>query len=316
MSSPGAPDLPAVLSFTIALAHTAGALMLEGQRAILTASSSAVDEKKNSVDLVTEYDVRVEELVKSELKKQYPGYGFIGEESFAAGARPPLTDVPTFCVDPIDGTTNFVHAFPFSCISLALLYKKQPVLGVVYSPFLRRLYYATRGGGAWMELTDTNERVQLPIGGARPLRGLNEALLGIEWGSDRSPAAMQAKCASFTKLGGDAAAGGRMAHGLRSLGSAALNYAMVSQGGLDMYWEIGCWPWDIAAGAIIAQEAGGFVAGGKGAPLDNVVGEDVLLGRKYIVFRAVADTETEKGVDAQKRLIKEFYDAVEDYEPN
>lgn len=75
MSPSDAPDLPAILDFTIALARTAGALMLEGQRAVLTASSGAVDEKKNAVDLVTEYDVRVEELVKGELRKQYPAYG-------------------------------------------------------------------------------------------------------------------------------------------------------------------------------------------------------------------------------------------------
>lgn len=128
------------------------------------------------------------------MEQSLTGFHSIGEESFAAGARPPLTDAPTFCVDPIgatplppyravltpltDGTTNFVHAFPYACISLALLYNRQPVLGVVYSPFLRRLYYAARGRGAWMELTDTNERVQLPVGGARPLRGLHEALLG------------------------------------------------------------------------------------------------------------------------------------------
>ncbi|OBZ68383.1 Protein qutG [Grifola frondosa] len=126
---------------------------------------------------------------------------------------------------------------------------------------------------------------------------------------------MRAKGDSFKRLAGNPAegvVGGRMAHSLRSLGSAACNYGMVAQGGMDFYWEIGCWPWDICAGAIIAQEAGCLVAGSHIAPLDNDVNKSVLTGRKYIVIRAIGDTETERGVDAQKRLIKEFVEQMYD----
>ncbi|KAJ3558148.1 hypothetical protein NM688_g1088 [Phlebia brevispora] len=281
-------DLQEILEFTTALARRAGDLILTGSQAIL--SSGNVDEKKNSVDLVTEYDVKVEELVKGELSKKYAGFKFIGEESYAAGSREPLTEDPTFCVDPIDGTTNFVHGFPYACVSIGLIYKKSPVLGVIYNPFHDQL----------------------------PLPSLSQALIGIEWGSDRSANIIRAKGEAFKRLAGnpkEGVEGGRMAHSLRSVGSAALNYAMVAQGGLDLYWEIGCWPWDICAGSIIAQEAGGFVAGSNTAPLDNHITEEVLVGRKYIVVRAIGDTATESGLDAQKRIIKEFYQTVEDWQP-
>ncbi|KZT02238.1 uncharacterized protein LAESUDRAFT_730424 [Laetiporus sulphureus 93-53] len=311
-----ATDLQPILQFTISLARSAGEIILQGSQAIL--SSGNVDEKKNSVDLVTEYDVKVEELVKRELGEKYPNFKFIGEESYAAGARPPLTDEATFCVDPIDGTTNFVHGFPHVCISIGLIYKKTPVLGVIYNPFLDQLYTGVKGQGSYL-VHSKHAPVKLPIAKPRPLPSLSQALIGVEWGSDRSEDVIRAKGDSFKRLAGNPAEGvkgGQMAHSLRSLGSAALNFSMVAQGGLDIYWEIGCWPWDICAGSVIAQEAGCFVAGSPSAPLDNQVTETVLAGRKYTVIRAIGDTEAEKGVDTQKRLIKEFYQTVEDVEPH
>ncbi|KAI0931233.1 hypothetical protein AcW1_001311 [Taiwanofungus camphoratus] len=236
-----ASDLESILAFTTALARSAGDLILQGSQAIL--SSGNVDEKKNSVDLVTEYDVKVEELVKKELGGKYPAFKFIGEESYAAGSRQPLTDEPTFCVDPIDGTTNFVHGFPFVAISLGLIYKKSPVLGVIYNPFLDQLYTGVKGAGAYLTRAG-RAPVKLPLAPPRPLASLSQALIGVEWGSDRSSNAVRAKGDSYKRLAGnpkEGVEGGRMAHSLRSLGSAALNYAMVAQGGLDIYWEIGCW---------------------------------------------------------------------------
>ncbi|KAI0779024.1 hypothetical protein BD413DRAFT_466746 [Trametes elegans] len=303
-------DLQGILDFTVALAREAGALILQGSEAIR--ASGAMDEKKNSVDLVTEYDVRVEELVKSRLSAQYPTFKFIGEESYAAGARTNMTDEPTFCVDPIDGTTNFVHGFPAVCVSIGLIAGRRPVLGVLYNPFLDQLYTGVKGAGAFLAQRGL-PATRLPLAKPRPLPSLSQALLGIEWGSDRSADMVNHKGESFKRLAGNPAegvVGGRMAHSLRSLGSAALNYGMVAQGGLDLYW-----PWDICAGAIIAQEAGCLVAGSHNSPLDNDVNQAVLEGRKYIVIRAIGDSETEKGVDAQKRLIKEFYATVDDFEP-
>ncbi|KAF9566982.1 hypothetical protein CPC08DRAFT_627551 [Agrocybe pediades] len=322
-----AEDLKTILSYVVALAREAGQLILEGSVAIQSASSeSGVNEKKNSVDLVTEYDVRVEELVKKKLKSQYPTFQFIGEESYSAGSRSPLTNEPTFCVDPIDGTTNFVHGFPFVCISLGLIYNKRPVLGVIFNPFLDHLYTGIKGHGSYLTRGINAKPVKLPLASPpKPLPSLSQALIAVEWGSDRTLTTINAKGSSFMRLAGDPAqgvSGAKMAHSLRSVGSAALNFALVAQGGLDLYWEIGCWPWDVCAGIVIAEEAGGVVTGSHAAFSSStdedfgVVTEEILTGRKYIVVRAIADTAEEQGSKAQRRIIKEFYETAEDVDAN
>ncbi|KAH9958955.1 inositol monophosphatase [Russula dissimulans] len=297
MPGPLSPtELQAILNFTTDLARKAGALMLEGSHAIQRAGASSVGEKKNAVDLVTEYDVKVEELVRSEIARAYPHFQFIGEESYSSGTRPPLTDTPTFCVDPIDGTTNFVHGFPYACISLGLIDQRVPVLGVIYNPFLEHLYTGVRGAGSFLQTR-----------ASPPLPALAGALVAVEWGSDRAQDAIRRKADSFSRLAG-APPHGVMAHSLRSVGSAALNFALVAQGALDMYWCIGCW----CAGIVIAQEAGGFVTGSKDVPHDGVVTEAILTGRRYLVIRGVAGTAEESSLEVQKRIAREFYDTVED----
>ncbi len=138
-----------------------------------------------------------------------------------------------------DGTTNFIHGFPYACISLGLISFKRPVLGVIYNPFLNQLYSAIRGGGAFLEQASL-PAIRLPLADPpRPLPSLSQALIGIEWGSDRSLEMVEKKGESFKRLAGDPSTGvvkGQMAHSLRSLGSAALNYGLVAQGGLDIYW--------------------------------------------------------------------------------
>ncbi|KAF9469660.1 hypothetical protein BDZ94DRAFT_1151106 [Collybia nuda] len=320
-------DLQAILDFTVILAKTAGKLILDGSAAIHASSGdSDVSEKKNSVDLVTEYDVKVEELVKKEIQTRYPEFKFIGEESYAAGSRPPLTDDPTFCVDPIDGTTNFIHGFPFVCISLGLIHNRRPVIGVIYNPFLEHLYTGVKGQGSYLT-KGSSAPLKLPLSSLpKPLPSLSQALLAVEWGSDRCEKTISAKSSSFGRLAGDPAqgvTGGKMAHSLRSVGSAALNFALVAQGGLDLYWEIGCWPWDVCAGIVIAEEAGGLVTGSHDVFATTMatdqfgeVTEEILTGRKYVVVRAIRGNLGETGSDAQKRIIKEFYDTVEDVETN
>ncbi|KAL0575872.1 hypothetical protein V5O48_006094 [Marasmius crinis-equi] len=289
-------DLQEILKFTIDLAQAAGKVILEGSVAIQNVGSN-VDEKKNSVDLVTEYDVKVEELVKKEIAAKYPSFKFIGEESYAAGSRAPLTDEPTYCVDPIDGTTNFVHGFPW--------------------------YTGIKGQGSYLSQNGGPPQ-KLPLAKApKPLATLNHAQIAVEWGNDRSLDPLTKRSGSFHRLAGDPSSGvegGRMAHSLRSLGSSALNFSMVAQGGLDIYWEIGCWAWDVCAGALIAQEAGCTVSGShevfartKSTPEFGDLTEEILVGRKYIVVRAIGDTEKEKGRDAQKRIMEEFYDTAVDY---
>ncbi|KAF8492820.1 inositol monophosphatase [Russula emetica] len=325
MTSPLTPtELQEILGFTTDLARKAGALILEGSHAIQRASGpGSVGEKKNAVDLVTEYDVKVEELVRNDIARAYPRFHFVGEESYSSGTRPPLTDSPTFFVDPIDGTTNFVHGHPYACISIGLVDQRIPVLGVIYNPFLEQLYRGVRGAGSFLHThtpvlvtgTDTElgapQRLPLAPASARPLPSLAGTLIAVEWGSDRTQEAIRRKADSFSRLAA-APPNGVMAHSLRSVGSAALNIALVAQGALDMYWEIGCWPWDVCAGIVIAQEAGGFVTGSKDTPHDGVVTESILTGRRYLIIRGVAGISGESSLDAQRRIAREFYDTVED----
>ncbi|KAH9980599.1 inositol monophosphatase [Russula compacta] len=301
MSGPLSPaELQEILGFTKELARKAGALILEGSSAIQRAGAGSIGQKLNAADLVTEFDVKVEELVRSEIAHTYPDFQFIGEESYSSGTRPPLTDTPTFCVDPIDGTSNFVHGFPFSCISIGLIDQRVPVLGVIYNPFLEHLYTGVRGAGSFLQ------KRRLPLAPARPLPSLTGALIGSEWGADRSQEAMRAKSGSYSKLAGGKPHG-VMAHGLRSVGSGALTIALVAQGALDMFW-----PWDVCAGIVITQEAGGFVTGSKYSPHDGVVTEGILTGRRYLIIRGVAGTPEESSLEIQKRIAREFYNTVED----
>ena len=117
------------------------------------------------------------------------------------------------------------------------------MLGVIYNPFLEQLYTATKGGGAFLA-QGTRPATRLPLADPpRPLPSLSQALIGIEWGSDRSLEMVEKKGESFKRLAGDPKTGvvkGKMAHSLRSLGSAALNYGLVAQGGLDFYWCVYC----------------------------------------------------------------------------
>lgn len=149
-----------------------------------------------------------------------------------------ISSIPRACTNAFIGTTNFVHGFPFVCISLGLIYKKRPVIGVIYNPFLDHIYTGLTGQGSFLSKNEKTPK-KLPLSVPRPLPSLSQALIAIEWGSDRTLDVVGPKSDSYLKLAGDpngSVKGGRMAHSLRSVGSAALNFAMVAQGGLDMYW--------------------------------------------------------------------------------
>ncbi|KAF8547762.1 carbohydrate phosphatase [Imleria badia] len=188
-----------------------------------------------------------------EIKKAYPHSSSSEEESASAGSLPELTDEPTFCMDPIgahmlsiahhrcqcmstDGTTNFVHGFPFFCISLGQIYQKCPVLGVVYNPFIEYQYTRIEDQGSYLT-RGTGQPQKLPLASPKPLASLSKAQITVEWGSDRGTPVTHDKAGSFLKPAGDSSVpGGKMAQSLRSMGSAALNFSMVAQGALDLYW--------------------------------------------------------------------------------
>nr|ODN82407.1 myo-inositol-1(or 4)-monophosphatase [Cryptococcus depauperatus CBS 7841] len=301
-------DLDSILQFTIQLALDAGKLIREGQEKRFASETAQATEKVNSVDLVTEVDKAVEDFIFGKIKEAYPEHKFIGEESYDGQQ---ITDEPTWIGNPIDGTTNYIHGFPMVATSIGLAYKGIPIVGVIYNPFLDQLWSAAKGKGAYL-----NQERKLPLTGTiKPLSSLGQALIAVEYGSARSPPALPRKVATFEKLAAHTDVGGKMCHSLRSSGSSALNITLVASGGLDIYWDIGCWPWDVCAGICILEETGGRCFGAKTTDLTGEVDAKMMAGRKYLVIRAIQPTESESSLEQQNRFIKEFYDCVEDFDP-
>ncbi|KXL42136.1 MAG: hypothetical protein FE78DRAFT_73606 [Acidomyces sp. 'richmondensis'] len=267
-----AVDLKIVHDVLVEVAHEAGDM-------ILAATPAHADTKKNSADIVTETDRAVEEMVSTRLRERFPDFDFIGEESYQSTHSTGLTDRPTFIIDPIDGTTNFLHGLPYVAISLGLALSRRPVVGVVYNPFLRHLYTAIKGQGAYLTTPFHPSPTRLPL--RQPpaaLKTLSHCLVAVEWGSDRSGPDFDVKSSTFRHL---AAEYGAMVQGVRSLGSAALNLCAVAAGEMDVYWEAGCWAWDVCAGWVVLEEAGGKVVGchpGDWSP--------ALEQRRYMGIRA------------------------------
>lgn len=237
-------------------------------------------------------------MVSTRLLTAYPDFKFIGEETFVAGSTK-LTSDPTFIVDPIDGTTNFVHAFPAFCISLGFVVYKAPSVGVIYNPYLDELYTAIKGKGAYL-VRNGGEKLRLPLKqNPEPLIDLSTCLVGAEWGSDRSGVNFDLKVKVFSKLAASKENGGSMVHSLRCGGSAALNLAFVAAGQQDVFWEGGCWAWDVAAGWCILSEAGGIMAGGNPDEWNPEID-----GRKYLAVRAAPS--------GQKAIVEEFWKVIGD----
>jgi myo-inositol-1(or 4)-monophosphatase len=209
---------------------------------IITRASFEVDKlhirTKGQNDFVSEVDEAAEHAIISVLREAYPSHGFLAEES---GGQDPNAEY-VWCIDPLDGTTNFLHGMPQYCISIALLQKGAPTQAVVFDPNRNELFTASKGAGAY--LNDRRIRVS-------KLDRIENALMGTGF--------------PFKEIGGidDYL---RMlknvmttCSGVRRPGAAALDLAYVASGRYDGFWEIGLSPWDMAAGALLVREAGGLV---------------------------------------------------------
>lgn len=202
----------------------------------------------NTANLVTATDKAIQEFIQERLSRAFPSHKFMGEESEAADVDEiGLGDEPTWIVDPIDGTTNFVHQFRMTVISIGLSVDKRPVVGVIYCPFTDELYEAVVGGGAQCN--------------GRPLKinaaglDLTSSLVITEFGATGSGTidAVQARMNQLSRLVSHGV------HGIRMLGSAAFNLTQVANGSAQVYFETGIHAWDITAGVLIVHEAGGLV---------------------------------------------------------
>ena len=220
---------------------------------------SQVSEKENS-GLVSEADVTSEEIISQHLKANFPDFSVLGEESsFAQGVdlTKSLPDGAQWILDPLDGTTNYIHGFYAYCISLALEYKGEIVYGIVDVPALQTTYYAKKGQGAFKN----NQPIKVS-----PRNTLEEALIVTGFSSKKEIRIRQIKEISpFLQR----------VRGLRRTGSAAYDLCLVSEGVFDAYWEEDLNSWDVAAGALLVQEAGGHVS--------NFTGENFDPHRKEIV---------------------------------
>ncbi|KAM0488404.1 hypothetical protein ACHAP7_001398 [Fusarium lateritium] len=223
-------ELNEIYAFAVQLGKDAGdMLMAAAQRRIdgHGASSTTVSyvEKENSVDLVTKTDNDVENFIHTTVAKKYPDHGFLGEESYSAGASRNylVDDRPTWVVDPLDGTVNFTHLFPMFCVSIALVVKGVPVIGVINAPFLRQFFSSCTGQGAWLNETQRLPLIRNPIP-PMPSNAPSGCTFSCEWGKDRRDVPdgnMSRKVESFLNLASERSGrGGKggMVHGMRSLG--------------------------------------------------------------------------------------------------
>ncbi|QEY31697.1 inositol monophosphatase [Synechococcus sp. RSCCF101] len=205
----------------------------------------SVREKGRPGDLVTEADLAAEQAVLAVLRRSTPDLAILAEES---GAQPGSADL-LWCVDPLDGTTNYAHGFPLFATSVGLLHQGVPLLGAVSVPALNELYWAAPGCGAWC-----NDRPITVSGADR----LDQALLTTGFAYDRSQH-LDTNYAQFCWFT-------HRSRGVRRGGAAAVDLAFVACGRLDGYWERGLAPWDLAAGAALVREAGGVVSAYDGGP--------------------------------------------------
>lgn len=193
-----------------------------------------------------------------------------------------------------------MHSFPSACISLGLAVAGSPAVGVIYNPWQDLLFTAVTGRGAFMTRGKGNTPQKLPLAkNPRPLGGLATSLVGVEWGSSRDGPNFDIKTDVFIKLAASSQSGGAMVHSLRSLGSAALNLTAVAAGQLDVYWEGGCWAWDVCAGWCILNEAGGKMVSGNPGDWNPA-----LESRSYLAVRGAPS--------GQDDLIRDFWRIIGD----
>ncbi|PWN20467.1 inositol monophosphatase [Microstroma glucosiphilum] len=421
-------DLEAIHDFATDLAVRAGALLRQAAFSrsqagylpppVASSSSSSsndtslsetpdldVRDKQSNVDIVTETDLRVEKFILEEIQKRYPGHALLAEETYAAGGskRFGLTDEATWIVDPLDGTVNFLHLFPFVCVSIGFTINKVPVVGAIYAPMLGgldprasggTLWSSCQGRGAYQSYPSTTDSTQcslafleryacsamprpqpvtsttpaattagattsttstsadpsssssssaapqppgpqplrLPLQPTRPLsrQAPSGLLIASEWGKDRRAnpdGNLLRKANSFLNLAGEKGSrnglGGQI-QGLRSMGSAALDLAFCASGTIDVFWEGGCWEWDVCAGLAVLYEAGGIATEGNAPPPDLPLWDSKsgmrlprpsLGARRFLCVRPclVGSPAGEKGeeeetaVQAQERVVRSIW---------
>jgi myo-inositol-1(or 4)-monophosphatase len=243
------------------LAQRAGALLESG-----AFRAHASEDKANDKDLVTAFDRQSEAVIVAGLAAAFPADQVVAEEGGAYGAA----DGRRWFVDPLDGTTNFAHGLPFFAISIGLEEAGRPTVGVVAAPALGWTFWAARGEGAFWN----GRRLRVSA-----TTSLERALLVTGFPADRRTSP-ENNFGEYVTLQ-------RIAQGVRRIGAAALDLAMVAAGWLDGYWERKLKPWDLLAGALLVEEAGGRVTAWDGGPFVATQGAAVATnGHLHDALRA------------------------------
>jgi myo-inositol-1(or 4)-monophosphatase len=252
-----------MLNIAVKAARRAGAIINRASQDIGTLTVKS----KNFNDFVSEVDIAAERAIIDTLKDAYPTHGFLGEES---GSTSNESDY-IWIIDPLDGTTNFLHNFPQYCVSIALQHKGEITQAVIYEPNRNDLYTATKGRGAF--LNDKRIRVS-------KCDKLQESLIGTGF-PFRDFKHLDTYMSMFKSML-------QKTTGIRRPGSAALDLAYVANGSLDGFWEIGLSPWDIAAGGLLVREAGGIISNLNGK--DGWLQSGNVLAASPKIYDAMVET--------------------------
>ncbi|EKU97538.1 inositol monophosphatase/fructose-1,6-bisphosphatase family protein [Leptolyngbya sp. PCC 7375] len=242
-TTPAPEDLRRFLDVATEAAMAGGAVLQK-----YWGNLSSIQEKGRSGDLVTEADRASEVDVLNVIKRHFPDHAILAEESGQLGQR---DNRFLWAIDPLDGTTNYAHQYPLCAVSIGLLVAGVPTVGVVYNPILNDLYRAAKGLGA------THNRQPMQVSATAQL---SDSLLVTGFAYDRRETSDN-NYAEFCHLT-------HLTQGVRRGGSASIDLAHVACGCLDGYWERGLSPWDLAAGAVLVEEAGGQLSAYDGSSFD------------------------------------------------
>lgn len=249
-------------AIALRVADEAAALLRGGYR-----TRPRADEKGRA-DLVTAFDRAAEDLITQRLGELAPGVPVVGEEATSEAASQTRRSGPVFWVDPLDGTTNFVHGHPFFCVSIGLAVDDEPVAGVIVAPVLGTRWVGVVGGGV------TRDGAPCAVS---PTGALSEALLATGFPAERTRAPDD-NFDAFVRVK-------RLCRGVRRCGSAALDLALVADGTYDGYWERRLHAWDVFAGAALVLAAGGLITALDGGPPRYAVGH--LLATNGLLHEAL-----------------------------
>ena len=245
------------------------------QRGNLGRRDLIMDRKSTSIDLVTEIDRRSEDIIVGFLRQEYPDHAILAEESGESGQESEYRWV----IDPLDGTTNYAQGLPIFAVSIALEYRREAVLGIVYEPVTNEMFAAIRGQGAYLngkriQVGDKKELIDCVLATGFPYDIATHPVNNIDY---------------FISMATKARA-------IRRMGAAAYDLACVASGGFDGFWEMALSPWDAAAAMLVVKEAGGVVWPFRNDRKISIVAGNECISRQIMAVLRQVDHLVEPGL--------------------